>query len=171
MYAKQRVKIEGLLLITNTRTGQIIYNFANPALGYNAYSYETYGSQNPDVLHVELMFDMSANGMLDDDPYQMWAWVDDDTLEDTRLHTGAAVQLLQQIAANLATPDGSGRARVILEGTNNINTVSGVTTVTTVSTVNTVSGLTSLGIYNATPVVPYGVQVPIEIQMQKIVIT
>lgn len=50
-----------------------------------------------------------------------------------------------------AYPDGIGRLRVVLDGTNNISTVTSVNTVSTVSTVNAVTQLNQLGSYTTDP--------------------
>lgn len=163
------IKPEGLLLITHIPSGTIIYNFANPSLLGALNNYDN-AAEYPSLI-VNLDYDTSA--FSDDDPLQIWCYIDDDDLkaDDTRIHSSVSRMLLQTIASNQTAVDNIGRTRVILEGTNNINAVSSVGSLGSVTTVSTVTTLNNLGSYNATPVVPYTTQMPIEVQMQKIVVT
>lgn len=139
-------KLEALLLITNVTDNIIIYNFANPTLGATL-------SGNTFTL------DYSTVAMSNTDNLQVWYYTEE---------IAPNADLSECRIINQAIPDQSGRTRVIFDTNSSLNTV---TSVTSVSTVSTVSTLSAIGIYNATPHIPYTMQIPIEIQMQKIVVT
>lgn len=153
---------ERILLITNVAAGQIIYNFANPALGGNV-----------SVNALNLVYDTSS--MNSSDPLQIWYWVAESGAEVTDV-TGneqltALRQLAQTQAANMPMPDNAGRLRVILEGTNNLNSISSLTTVSTVSTVTAINNIAGIGGLSTNNLIPALIQIAVEIQMQKISIT
>lgn len=141
-------KLEGVLLITNVTDNIIIYNFSDAALG---------GVLSGNVLTL----DYSTVAMSNSDRLQVWYYAEE-TPES---------RLIENLATNQPIPDNAGRMRVILEGTNNINIVSSVSSVSTVATVSTVTGLTNIGGFSGAPVVGALLQTPVEVQMQKIVIT
>jgi hypothetical protein len=142
--------IERLLLITDVTNNTIIYQFNDPLRG---------GVIVNNVLTLD--YNTNVVGFASTDILQIFYWSENpqDVTDDTnRL-------IIQTQASNQIIPDTAGRARVILEGTNNINIVS------TVSTVTTVTGLTNIGGLNAITHIPSMMQIPIEVQMQKIVIS
>lgn len=150
---------ERLLLVTHCATGTIIYNFADATLGGNA-------SGNLFVLNYDCSnFDYEDN-------LQVWYYAPtvEQPIIDQQLRNdiSSIKYLTEALVTNTPIPDTSKRQRVILEGTNNINAI---TSVTTVSTVSTVTQLNNIGAYNATPHIPYTTQIPIEILMQKIVVS
>jgi hypothetical protein len=157
----QALKLERILLVTNVTSNVIIYNFANPSLG---------GYTDTNKLFVTY----DTTSMNDTDRLQIWYYAEDALQVTDALNNEqdtASRLLLGQIAGNQPIPDNLGRQRVILEGTNNINSVSTVSTVSSVTTVSTVTALTNINTFSAIMVVPSIMQTPIELQMQKIVIT
>lgn len=148
--------LERVLMVTDTTNNTIIYQFNDATKG---------GTLTSNVL--TLTYNTNTVAFNNTDKLQIFYWSE----EPQDVSDNVVELLINKLAANQILPDTIGRARVILEGTNNINTVSAVATVSTVTTVSTVSTLTSIGIYNASLHIPYTVQIPIEVQMQKIVIT
>lgn len=160
------IKISGLLLITNLRTNDIIFNFASSTLGYvSATENASNGS-----LTIDLDYNMSMSPMLSTDPYQIWAHVNDNDVKvnNYREDINAIRLLTETLVAHTSVPDAQRRVRIIADTSSSIGTVS---TVTTVTTVNTVSNISSIGGSTATPLLPYLYQIPLESLMSKIAVT
>lgn len=126
-------RVEGMLLVTNLASNQIIYNFADPAKG---------GTMVGNVLQL----DFDTGSMAPTDPLQIF--YDDGAVpaqNDTLDALVAAINVLQRIAKNLESlqiVDSAQRQRVTVDAMSGGLTLG---TVTSVSTVNTVSSLNQLG--------------------------
>lgn len=160
------IKISGLLLITNVRTGDIIFNFASAVLGYVSATENV----NSGSLTIDLDYNMSSSGMLSNDPYQIWVYVNDNDVKvnNYREDINAIRLLTETLVAQTAVPDAQRRMRIVADTSSSIGTVS---TVSTVTTVNTVANISSIGGSTATPLLPYLYQMPLESLMSKIAVT
>jgi hypothetical protein len=150
--------LEGVLLITNTTDNIIIYNFANPALG---------GTLSGNVLTL----DYDTTAMSDTDSLQIWYYNEEPlaVLDETVSQLCASItQLANILSSNAGMPDTAGRLRVLTDTTSNI---AGVNTVGTITTLSTLTGQTNIGGLAAVMQVPSNMQIPIEIQNQKILVT
>lgn len=168
------LNVSGLLLITNVRKNEIIYNFSNPSLGYTSLS----TSASNGSITVELAFDMNTASMLSDDPYQIWAWVDDDDIKvnNFREDINAIRHLTEVLVAHTPIPDAFRRARVITDSSSligTISTVNSVVSISSISTLSTVTNVSNIGGFNggSSGFVPSTAQIPIELLMQKIIVT
>jgi hypothetical protein len=127
------IDLAGVLLITNTSTGAIIYNFADPLLG---------GTVSGKVLTLE--YDTTA--MSNTDKLQVWY---DDAIAESDL-LWAIYEGIRELGFLSTLRGTSADLRVaITNGT--VTTVSTVTTVGTVTTVTTVGAVTNLAQIGAAP--------------------
>jgi len=150
-------KLEGILLITNVTDNIIIYNFANPTLG---------GTLSNNVLTLTY----STVAMSNNDKLQIWYYIEG----PQETNDSAVTSIVGILASNGSFPDAAGRTRVLVDTAstlNTVNTVSTVTTVSTITTLSTLTNITNIGGYSASTHIQSTMQIPIEVQLQKIVVT
>lgn len=95
----------------------------------------------------------STVAMSDSDKLQIWYYAEE---------TPNVIATQDILNISQALPDSQGRLRIILDGTNNLSTVTTVSTVSTITNINNYSAITHI---------PYTMQIPAEIQLQKIIVT
>jgi hypothetical protein len=124
----QAYALSQLLLVTNTTSNTIIYNFANPALG---------GSMSGKILTLNV----NTAGMSSTDALQIF--VDDASVPATEDTQGTMAGLLQRILGMLTAPVGYDKAQAR----------SRVTAVVESGTVTTVSNVSQIDAIPARPLV------------------
>jgi len=152
--------LERILLITNVANGEIIYNFSNPLLGGT-------------LTNNNLILDYDTTSHSDTDPLQIWYYTPDAVaVSDNEVSEIVdAIKKMTQVFSSLPfTFDSSLRLRSLLDTGSNINQVSTVSSITT-GTIATLTTLNQLsGIATNTAMSSFH-QTPIEVQMQKIIVT
>lgn len=152
------VNLDAILLITNVTDNIIIYNFANPSLGGT-------------LVGNTITLTYNTIAMSNSDALQIWYYSPSSQLV-TDLLVDELRNLVNVIGSNTATLNTAGELRVATNVSNSsIGTVNVVSTVTTVTTVSTLSNQTNIGGFPANTHVPSIMQIPIELQNQKIIVT
>lgn len=148
------LSLERILLITNTTDNVVIYNFSNPSLG---------GTVSGSVLTLTY----NTVSMSNSDKLQIWYYSEAD-LEVRDLLVAELRNLINVIASNTATLNTAGELRAVLSAT---TTIAQVNTMGTITTLTTLANQTSIGGLAASLDVPSTMQIPIELQNQKIIVT
>lgn len=155
------VNLDAILLITNVTDNIIIYNFANPSLGGT-------------LVGNTITLTYNTIAMSNTDRLQIWYYSSED-LEVKDMLVDEMRNLINVLGSNTATLNSAGELRVATNISNSsigtVNVVSTVTTVSTVTSVTTLANQTSIGGLFANTQVPSIMQVPIELQNQKIIVT
>ena len=133
--------LEQILLITDTTSGIIIYNFAS-------------STTNGTILNNVITLDYNCTGLLATDALQIYVDIPDTAPTDSAAMGDAYTHLLLQKICDLlepmATQDQANRQRI------SVDTIAAGTTLPTVTTVGTVSAITGGTITTVTNPVPVG---------------